>query len=567
MPQKPGAKRILLPAVDKETVERMKQTALEPDLLKGLSNTLDPKPEHKAAGLDRSSPPKPESPVGSSYSHIEADFDQSEGAAPPKERARSQDSEASSTETKSAVNSDVLQNGSIQQPHSAQLLETQGSIHERSWDESQPSEEEAASRTSDTPPPTAAADFDPITETPSSLVSDSPTDSVDTDDPDRSDGSTRRHPAVKRFTRIIQGMCGLFACCALLLSLCCSQLSLPPPMQQVCLAARAPLLCPHALCCINGADHWISTFSATHRRRSSGKSLASGFAQTYMNLSQAVAASNILYKEPPSISQRRLDLREMAMRLPPDSAALKPINDFLHHSLGMDQALMDFIYGVARLGNLAMRKHSATSDTLASVRQSSPSDTLFSDYAYAIGWKNAQERSIQKQLKYNIDILQPAVNQVYRQSTQQLMDFSRLREMAADIRICIEDDRTRFGRDKADLMKLHHAAIRLLIKSLGTAEPGEVVYLTQALVFADEILSWAQETEGWLQKLVPYLANVKASVDALSDALHGQGHAIRWAPTEEAKVAALNEFLILVEEGVAPLKINTRAWGEQSSAS
>ena len=143
---------------------------------------------------------------------------------------------------------------------------------------------------------------------------------------------------------------------------------------------------------------------------------------------------------------------------------------------------------------------------------------------------------------------------------EQLQAFSELRHVAADIRLQIGNDRTRFGQEKSDLMKEHHLVVRVMIQAFGSPEP---LHLTQALVVADELVDWTTGSEEWLGKLVAYLAHVKRSMDALSDALHRQDRAIRWAADDGAKLEALDEFLMLAEEGVAPLRINVRAYGQQ----
>ncbi|KAL8655280.1 MAG: hypothetical protein Q9210_000983 [Variospora velana] len=375
---------------------------------------------------------------------------------------------------------------------------------------------------------------------------------------------------IKRVTRWI--CVALLIGLILLLSLCCVKDSHPflnhlvfnRYAEQTCHITKIPLLCSPIVCHVNGLLHRVSTAVVGQGSESSGRQLATEFSQTYNNLSQVIAANNVLYQVPRQIRAGRMDLRRMKKRLPPASTAHEPIDQFLLLSLHRDQNLSDFTHMISRLGKSALIEHAATNETLVTVRQSPLVSNYISDsFIRATGWKNVQEKRVQRQLKSNLDTLRPGVDYAYLAASEQLQAFSELRHVAADIRLQIEKDRARFGQEKSDLMQEHHFLVRVMIKAFGSPEPREVLHLTQALIVADELVDWTTGSEGWLGKLVLYLADVKGCMDALSDAIHGQDRAIRWAADNGAKLEALDEFMMLTEEGVAPLRINARAYNQQ----
>ncbi|KAL8763560.1 MAG: hypothetical protein Q9184_000687 [Pyrenodesmia sp. 2 TL-2023] len=352
----------------------------------------------------------------------------------------------------------------------------------------------------------------------------------------------------------------------LLLSLCRVKDIVPIPTQpvvdrcaeQTCHITKMPLRSA------KGLLYRVPNAVVGQGRESSGEQLATGFAQAYKDLSQVVVVSNILYQAPHQMRAGRMNLRRMKKRLPPASTAHEPIDQFLHLSLHRDQNLSDFTHMITRLGKSALIKYAATNETLATVRQSPLVDRYTIDsLTCAIGWKSAQEKRVQRQLKSNLDTLRPGVDNAYLAASEQLQAFSELHQIAADIRIQIENDRARFGQEKSDLMRDHHVFKRLMIKAFGSPEPREVIHLTQALIVADEVLDWTTKNKGWLGKLVSGLSDVKGGMDALSDALHRQDRAIRWAADGGAKMEALDEFMMLMEEGVALLRINARAYDQQ----
>ncbi|KAI4130141.1 MAG: hypothetical protein LQ341_006494, partial [Variospora aurantia] len=347
---------------------------------------------------------------------------------------------------------------------------------------------------------------------------------------------------IKRVTRWI--CAALLIGSILLLSLCCvkdshpllNHLAFNLYAEQTCHVTKIPLLCSSIVRHVHGLLYWVSAAVVGQGSESSGRQLATEFSQTYSNLSQVIAASNVLYQVPHQMRAGRMDLRRMKKSLPPASTAHEPIDQFLHLSLHRDQNLSDFTHLISRLGKSALMKHAATNETLAI------------------------EKRVQRQLKSNLDTLRPGVDHAYLAAGEQLRAFSELRHVAADIRLQIGNDRTRFGLEKSDLMKEHHIVVRVMIQAFGSPEP---LHLTQALIVADELVDWTTGSEEWLGKLVAYLAHVKWGMDTLSDALHGQDRAIRWAADEGAKLEALDEFFMLTEEGVAPLRINVRAYDQQ----
>jgi len=66
----------------------------------------------------------------------------------------------------------------------------------------------------------------------------------------------------------------------------------------------------------------------------------------------------------------------------------------------------------------------------------------------------------------------------------------------------------------------------------------------------------------WLEKLVPFLRDVKTGLDFISEALHEQDRTIRWSK-HEAKMTALEDFLMTVEQGMVPLRFNLHAGKQQ----
>ena len=91
-----------------------------------------------------------------------------------------------------------------------------------------------------------------------------------------------------------------------------------------------------------------------------------------------------------------MDLRRMKKSLSPASTAHEPIDQFLHLSLHRDQNLSDFTHMISRLGKSALMKHAATNETLATVRQSPLVSNYIDSFIRAIGWKNVQEKRVQR---------------------------------------------------------------------------------------------------------------------------------------------------------------------------
>lgn len=180
----------------------------------------------------------------------------------------------------------------------------------------------------------------------------------------------------------------------------------------------------------------------------------------------------------------------MKSGLPLESAALESIDQFLVYTLHMDEELADFAHLIAKVGSLAVRKHSDTKRILVTIQRTPPGNSLSETLARTIGWETEQERAIQQQLKADIDVLRPIVDWAYPLATHQLRRFGVVRELAADIKTRSEEDRAQYARTMGDAMKSYHVMLRFAIKAVGYPEPPEVVHLTRGIAVANEVLLW-----------------------------------------------------------------------------
>lgn len=189
-------------------------------------------------------------------------------------------------------------------------------------------------------------------------------------------------------------------------------------------------------------DHLLD--SQSEARSFDHVQLKLSFFDIYENLSQAVAHDNILLDAADKISQTRLNLREMTMRLSMSCFADQFIELFLAFILFMNRDLMTFTYHVARVDRLIMRQHQETKIALIVIQEISSSDTFEKRLMRKLMKMNVQKRRVNRRLMNDIAVLRLVVNKIYLEFVDQLRNFDHARNLILEIEYYIDQNRLNF---------------------------------------------------------------------------------------------------------------------------
>lgn len=100
-------------------------------------------------------------------------------------------------------------------------------------------------------------------------------------------------------------------------------------------------------------------------RNSSREDMGNGLGDSYTSLSQALAASNSLFKTPELLGHQRS--QAMRFNVSDDWLTAEYLTLFLHQTLHLDEDLLNLIIHMGQLANLAVRQQVSTSATLNSI--------------------------------------------------------------------------------------------------------------------------------------------------------------------------------------------------------
>ncbi|KAL8677906.1 MAG: hypothetical protein Q9186_005717 [Xanthomendoza sp. 1 TL-2023] len=365
-------------------------------------------------------------------------------------------------------------------------------------------------------------------------------------------------------------VCGLSLATILLLSLCCVQDPLRDPgskaealhTEQACSSAHVSLLCSYTPCDAGGLRRWLMNITTAQPQESCGGIVAESFASLYGNLSQAVAFGNLLDQRVMSIEERRNELEEMRLQLPPNSTAAIAVNEFRYLSHHTHLSLSDLCWRLRRVGQSAVEEYSVTNRTLIAILNSPAENTwLGFYYAHAIGWMTPQERNVQRQLKSNVDALRDEYAAVLKEANERLSELTLILHTAEEIERLAKNDLARYKQEQVDSMEYH--PIKWLFKGFGSREALKVSEIILFLTGADGLVLWAGVEVSRFSVLVHHLKDAGENLDDLSHTLNGQGRGIRWGLDEEAKKQALNEFIRIIRYNFGLLRHNLKAGDEE----
>ncbi|KAL8650382.1 MAG: hypothetical protein Q9210_003855 [Variospora velana] len=304
---------------------------------------------------------------------------------------------------------------------------------------------------------------------------------------------------------------------------------------------------------VSQVAQWLPTTN-TDPTNSSRAELGQGLDDTYTSLSEALAASNLLYEAPTLVSQKRG--QAMKFKVPKESLILEPLQRFLDQSVHVDGDLLDLILRMGQLSTLALRQNNQTRDVVEDIQRV--------QYWVAIGQlhipllgKAAQEDLLSGRLQQHIELLSNATVELDEDASKVLQKFVKLSNTAQAIREACEEDKRRLLRTKGEAAGQRDWLVRALINFLPLNEPEDLAQISRNVDLAADIHTWSQDVVTLLEHMTTKLQHTRVHLNLLMKIIQ-KHRKIRW--TSENKHRELEEFRAQVAEGITLLQASAIAW-------
>ncbi|KAI4131950.1 MAG: hypothetical protein LQ341_006320, partial [Variospora aurantia] len=269
--------------------------------------------------------------------------------------------------------------------------------------------------------------------------------------------------------------------------------------------------------CVSQAAQWLPTTN-TDPTNSSRVELGQGLDDTYTSLSEALAASSLLYEAPTLVSQKRG--QAMKFKVPEESLILEPLERFLDQSVHADGDLLDLILRMGQLSTLALRQNNQTRDVVKDIQR--------------------------VQYWQHIELLSKATVELDEDASKVLQKFVKLSNTAQAIREACEEDRRRLLRTKGRTAGQRDWLVRALINFLPLNEPEDLAQISRNVDLAADIHTWSQDVVTLLEHMTTKLQHTRVHLNLLMKNIQ-KHRKIRW--TSENKHHELEEFRAQVAEG------------------
>ncbi|KAL8973994.1 MAG: hypothetical protein Q9197_001767 [Variospora fuerteventurae] len=294
--------------------------------------------------------------------------------------------------------------------------------------------------------------------------------------------------------------------------------------------------------CVSQVAQWLPTTN-TDRTNSSRAELGQGLDDTYTSLSEALAASNLLYEAPTLVSQKRG--QAMKFKIPEESLILEPLQRFLDQSVHADVDLLDLILRMGQLSTLALRQTNQTRDVVEDIQRVQYWVAIEQLHILLLG-KAVQEDLLSNRLQQHIELLSKATVELHEDASKVLQKFVKLSNTAQAIREACEEDRRRLLRTKGRSAGQGDWLVRALINFLPLNEPEDLAQISRNVDLAADMHTWSQDVVTLLEHMTTKLLLTKVHLNLLMKIIQ-KHRKIRW--TSENKHNELEEFRAQVAEG------------------
>ncbi|KAL9015522.1 MAG: hypothetical protein Q9185_007076 [Variospora sp. 1 TL-2023] len=295
-------------------------------------------------------------------------------------------------------------------------------------------------------------------------------------------------------------------------------------------------------CCVSQVAQWLPTTN-TNPTNSSRAELGQGLDDTYTSLSEALAASNLLYEAPTLVSQKRG--QAMKFKIPEESLILEPLQRFLDQSVHMDVDLLHLLLRMGQLSTLALRQTNQTRDVVEDIQRVQYWVAIEQLHILLLG-KAVQEDLLSDRLQQHIELLSKATVELYEDASKVLQKFVKLSNTAQAIREACEEDRRRLLRTKGRTAGQRDWLVRALILFLPLNEPEDLAQISRNVDLAADIHTWSQDIVTLLEHMTTKLLHTKVHLNLLMKIIQ-KHRKIRW--TSENKHHELEQFRAQVAEG------------------